>query len=100
MNAPEKQESKSTSPDAGRRPCFGDPERVCPRDEDEFIQPRAECVACGFLRSCLQQALRVQGLIGRESAPAPAVSRVSGFLRRWSERKSAATDSRDQDRQR
>ena len=59
------------------------------------MQPQQDCVACRFLKTCLRQALRAQGLIEAKSMAAPAVSKVSGFLRRWSERKSAETENRD-----
>lgn len=62
------------------------------------MQPQAECLTCGFLKACLQQALRIQGLIGGQSVVAPAVSRVSGFLRRWSDRKTAASGDRNTQR--
>jgi hypothetical protein len=94
MNVPENSENRSTRPDVPPS-CFGDPKRVCPRDEDSFMQPQQDCVACRFLKACLQQALRAQGLIEAKSAAAPAVAKVSGFLRRWSERKSAETENRD-----
>lgn len=69
--------------------CYGDAGVVCPRDEDGIIQPREECVRCRHQRPCLQSALRQQGLIRPPVSESPVVSRVSGFVKRWSDRKLA-----------
>ena len=66
-----------------RPPCFGVPEKVCPKDENPVIEPQAECLSCALVRSCLQQALRREGAIV-DTTP---VRKVSGFLRRWSDKK-------------
>jgi hypothetical protein len=79
----------------GNPPCFGDPNRVCPKDDDGFIQPQAECVSCEFLRSCLQQALRQAGLISDSSGQSSLVSKTTDFLKRWSNKKLAAKESQD-----
>lgn len=71
-----------------KRPsCFGDPQRVCPADANGFTQPQIVCLGCVFLKSCLQQALQKQGRIPTPFAEKPAVTRMTGFLRRWSEQK-------------
>lgn len=71
-----------------KRPsCFGDPQRVCPTDADGVTQPQIVCLGCVFLQQCLQQALQKQGRIPTRFAEKPAVMRVTGFLRRWSEQK-------------
>jgi hypothetical protein len=80
-------------PAPGNRPeCFGVSEVVHPTDEEGFSQPRRACVACPHLRPCLREALRSEGVLPAAS-PAetcdepPMVSKVSGFIRRWSDRK-------------
>ncbi len=75
--------------------CFGVPEVVHSKDEEGFSQPRPECVACPHLRPCLQTALRREGVLPAKTlsdAPARAVSKVSGFIRRWSDRKLSGSD--------
>ncbi|MGD9505255.1 MAG: hypothetical protein AB7W37_10090 [Syntrophobacteraceae bacterium] len=68
--------------------CYGDPSRVCPRDEDGVMQPQRECVACFHVRRCLQTALQKESVI-EPSVAAPAAAKVGGFLKRWSDRKLA-----------
>jgi hypothetical protein len=81
--------------DGEERPaCFGDPSRVCPKDDEGIIQPQAGCVTCGFLKNCLQQALRREGLL-LDSSGQQLVSKTSHFLKRWSNRKLAHQQSRD-----
>ena len=67
--------------------CFGIEALVCPKDEHGVIQPQAECIACGHVRPCLQQALENQGLISEKLAHAPLGARISHFFRRWSDQK-------------
>jgi len=75
--------------------CYGDPEQVSPKDERGIIEPQAECLGCGHLKGCLRQALRKQGLIRPPLSELPAVSKVSNFLKRWSERKLSNTNPSD-----
>jgi len=75
-----------------RPECFGDMSKVCPRDDDGILQPRVECLPCGFLKSCLQHGLREQGVLPRLFSETPVASKVSGFLKRWSNRKLAGTN--------
>ncbi|GKT10102.1 hypothetical protein DSTSK_34070 [Desulforhabdus sp. TSK] len=51
------------------------------------MQPRAACLSCGVLKTCLQKALRAQGLIREPILESPVVSKASQFLKRWSDRK-------------
>ena len=75
-------------PEEGERPeCFGDGSLVCPKDENGVTQPQVECMQCGFLRKCLQSALREQGVIRRPLADTPGVAKITGFFKRWSDRK-------------
>lgn len=67
--------------------CFGIEDLVCPRDEEGVMQPQAECLACGHVRPCLQQALENRGLISEKLAHAPVGTRISHFFRRWSDQK-------------
>lgn len=67
-------------------PCFGDFQKVCPVDEEGLMNPCVECLPCEVLRPCLQEALVRRGLL-RYSTAAPVVARVSGFIKRWSQRK-------------
>lgn len=73
-----------------RPACFGDPQRVCPVDDDGFMQPQTACISCSMLKSCLRSALSKQGIIAPKSGQGPAVSRMTGFLRRWSDQKLSA----------
>jgi len=76
-----------------RPACFGDPKRVCPVDENGFMQPQTVCISCRLLKSCLQSALSKQGIIAPNSKQSPAVSRMTGFLRRWSDQKLSSTSA-------
>lgn len=67
--------------------CFGDWQRVCPIDANGVTQPQILCMGCVFFKPCLQQALQKQGRIPTPFAEKPAVTRMTGFLRRWSEQK-------------
>jgi len=76
-----------------RPACFGDPQTVCPADESGVMQPQTACLACALLRSCLQKALRKQGLIPPSLRETPAVSKMTTFLKRWSEQKLSRSSS-------
>jgi hypothetical protein len=83
-------------PDGETRPiCYGDPSCVCPKDDEGIIQPQPDCVSCTVVRSCLQEALRKEGLISDATGQSQLVSKATRFLKRWSDRKRAHTDSRD-----
>lgn len=69
---------------AGPPNCFGDGETVCPVDEEGIMQPRRECVPCPYLKACLQRVMVERGKIEIVEQPA---TRVTGFLKRWSDRK-------------
>lgn len=91
--------ASSEEPEAGRRElphCYGDPARVCPRDGEGVMQPQSECVACLYVRRCLQTALQKESVI-EPSVAAPvvtnAVTKMGGFLKRWSDRKLASAAS-------
>lgn len=72
-------------------PCFGNAARVCPRNEDGFIEPQRDCLACPYVRSCLQAALQAEGTLRADAESAPlAESSLGRFLKRWSERKRLA----------
>jgi hypothetical protein len=79
----------ASSDNGGSPPCFGDPSRVCPKDDDGFIQPQAACVSCKCLRSCLQLALKQAGFISDSSGQNPLISRTTDFFKRWSNKKLA-----------
>jgi hypothetical protein len=95
MPEPEKQATGALPNGEIRPSCFGDPNRVCPKDDEGMIQPQEACVSCEFLRPCLQQALRKEGLISDTTGQSHLVSRATQFLKRWSNRKRVHTDSRD-----
>lgn len=71
--------------------CYGEPDQVCPKDERGIIQPQTECLTCGHLKGCLQRALCREGVIPAPISESPVVSRVSCFLKRWSDRKLSNT---------
>jgi hypothetical protein len=85
----------SSSKSGESPPCFGDPAHVCPMGEDGFIQPQATCLPCRFFKNCLQQALMAVGLISGPSKQNPVVSKTTGFLKRWSNKKLAGKHSQD-----
>lgn len=90
MSETEQQQS-TEGPQQDQRPeCYGRPENVCPRDGEGIIQPQETCRGCPMLRPCLQQALRTEGVLG----PPPVASKVSGFLKRWSDQKLSRTDTK------
>jgi len=70
--------------------CFGDAERVCPKDGGGFFQPRAECVGCDWVRRCLQAALEKAGLMRVAPESAAAECGMMRFLKRWSAKKRSA----------
>lgn len=81
----------SVEPQGIKPPCFGDSERVCPRNADGFIEPQRECLQCPHVRSCLQAALQAQGVLAPPTDASPmAESAIGRFLKRWSERKRSA----------
>jgi len=73
--------SKDEEPQS-RPSCFGNPNKVAPKNSEGLIEPNKECVYCEYVSSCLNDALQKQGIL----SPSP-VNRFVGFLRRWSERK-------------
>ena len=70
--------------DVGPPKCFGDGQKVCPVDEEGIMQPRKDCLPCVYLKACLQRVMVERGKIEIVEQP---VSRVSGFFKRWSDRK-------------
>jgi len=75
--------------------CYGDPKLVCPKDERGIIMPQTECLSCCLVTKCLRHALRREGVIRSPLEESPVVSKVSGFLKRWSDRKLAGASSPD-----
>ncbi len=72
----------------GERPeCYGDPGRVCPKSEDGFIEPQADCVNCRWIQDCLRKALEKSGVVRTVAQKETPVSGVVGFVKRWSDRK-------------
>jgi len=67
--------------------CFGDGDRVCPVDEEGIMQPQSECVPCLHLRPCLQSVMVLRGKL--RIVEAPSCSKVTGFIKRWSDQKLA-----------
>ena len=84
---------------ANDRPaCFGDPDLVCPRDERGFIEPQPECLSCKAVKTCLQMGLRLRGVLPEPADEAStASSRVTGFLKRWSNQKLAGSNASGRD---
>jgi hypothetical protein len=64
--------------------CFGDGDKVCPVDEDGIMQPQRGCLPCSYLRACLQDVMVKRGKLRIVEEP---VSKVTGFFKRWSNRK-------------
>ncbi len=76
-----------------RPPCHGIAELVCPRDEEGVIQPQPECVSCADVKTCLRKAVLAEGLLKADPDPPSPVSKMSGFLKRWSRQKLARKES-------
>ncbi len=86
-NEKEHQSPAASDEKASPPSCFGDPAKVCPRDAGGIMQPQVSCLSCQHLKSCLRTALRQQGVIAPSVLEAPAVSKVTGFFKRWSDQK-------------
>lgn len=86
--APSNDSGQATA--AARPECFGDAERVCPKDGDGFFQPQVECVGCDWVRRCLQAALEQAGLMRVTPESASAECGMMRFLKRWSAKKRSA----------
>lgn len=81
-----------------RRPwCFGYAERVLPRDEKGFVEPQEKCLRCPFVKECLQTVLKAKGILPTPILETPAVSKVSRFLKRWSDQKLAGAKKQQTD---
>lgn len=95
-------EQMTTSDPSARPECFGNPDKVCPRDEDGYMEPQPFCMPCPVFKSCLQVALRKYGLVKAPCRGEQLTSGLIGFMRRWSDRKltnsRCATDSDDGER--
>ncbi len=65
--------------------CFGDGDKVCPVDEEGIMQPQRGCLPCSYLRACLQDVMVRRGKL--RIVEAPSCSKVTGFFKRWSDRK-------------
>ena len=65
--------------------CFGDGDKVCPVDEEGIMQPRSGCLPCPHLRACVQSVMVQRGKL--RIVDSSARSKVSGFLKRWSDQK-------------
>jgi len=65
--------------------CFGDGDKVCPVDEEGIMQPQRECLPCSYLRACLRNVMVRRGKL--RIVEEPPVSKVTGFFKRWSNRK-------------
>ena len=65
--------------------CFGDGDKVCPVDEEGIMQPQRGCLPCSYLRACLQDVMVQRGKL--RIVEEPPGSKVTGFFKRWSNRK-------------
>lgn len=84
--------SAGVESDRTKPTCFGNADRVCPRNEEGFIEPQADCLRCEHVRACLQAALAAEGTLkAAEVESVEPESSIARFLRRWSERKRTAT---------
>jgi hypothetical protein len=80
---------------SARPECFGNPNKVCPRDELGFIDPQPFCMPCPVFKTCLQVALRKYGLVAPPCRSEQVTSGLLGFVKRWSDRKLAQRRSAD-----
>ncbi|MGO9016857.1 MAG: hypothetical protein ACLQVJ_00750 [Syntrophobacteraceae bacterium] len=65
--------------------CFGDGDKVCPVDEEGIMQPQRGCLPCSYLKACLQDVMVKRGKL--RIVEASSCSKVTGFFKRWSDRK-------------
>lgn len=78
----------SLTPNPVIRPdCFGNPQKVCPRDRQGFMDPQPACMPCAVFKTCLQVALRKYGLVAPPPRTEQVTSGLLGFVKRWSDRK-------------
>lgn len=78
--------SKDEEP-KGKPSCFGNSDKVAPRNSDGLIEPNKECVQCEHISDCLKKALQEQGILNPPIRDREPVNRLMGFLRRWSDKK-------------
>lgn len=90
MNDSKDFEAPSEKALSGYPECFGDGEKVCPQDGNGINQPQSACLPCPDLRACLQLVMHRRGKI--RLVEQTSTSKVSGFFKRWSDRKLAASD--------
>jgi hypothetical protein len=83
-----------TQNESGEPSCFGDPCKVCPRDDEGVIQPQPECIGCAWVRTCLQAALKKEGVLKDHPRESQTETRIGRFLKRWSDQKLAHSESR------
>ncbi|MDY6909917.1 MAG: hypothetical protein SWC40_08270 [Thermodesulfobacteriota bacterium] len=83
-----------TQNEGGEPSCFGDPRKVCPRDDEGVIQPQPECIGCARVRPCLQAALKKEGVLKDHPRESQTETRIGRFLKRWSDQKLARSESR------
>jgi hypothetical protein len=76
-----------TAPAESHPQCFGDPERVCPKDEKGFFHPQEQCLPCNFLKPCLRAAMEKQNLLPPPSTGAQVSAGLVTFFKRWSAQK-------------
>jgi len=76
--------------------CFGDQDQVFQEKQKGIIKPHDDCLPCVWVRKCFRQALRVGGTWMPPVQDNSSISRITGFLKRWSSRK--AENLKDSDR--
>jgi len=79
--------ASEAAPAESQPQCFGDPERVCPKDEEGFFHPQDRCLPCPFLKPCLRAALEKQNLLPPQSPGTQAGAGLVTFIKRWSAQK-------------
>jgi len=70
-----------------RPPCFGDPDQVFQEKEKGIIHPHDDCLPCAWVRKCFQRARQLTTKLMPPAQETSSLSRVTGFLKRWSSQK-------------
>jgi len=91
-------ENPSTPNPTTRPECFGNPNKVCPRDSQGLMEPQPSCMPCPAFKSCLQVALCKYGLVAPPPRSEQIASGLLGFVKRWSDKKLGQSGGTDESR--
>jgi hypothetical protein len=70
-----------------RPSCFGDPDQVFQEKQKGIIKPHDDCLPCVWVKKCFLRARQLSDKVMPLAQENSSVSRVTGFLKRWSSQK-------------